>query len=379
MEKIKYPRYLFDQINNWLFQEKVIIVYGPRQVGKTTLCKEIIDGQPNSLYLNCEQVKIKDVLESGNLENIRAYLGDYKLVVFDEAQKIKQIGGLLKLLNDTDPEIQIIATGSSSFELSNEITEPLTGRNIKFIMYPVSLNEVSGIFNPFEIDEKIEGFLRFGMYPDILGRDDSQKTTLLDMLATDYLFRDILNYENLKQPELLVQLLKAIALQLGSEVSFRELAVLLKTTVETIQRYLDILERSFVLFHLTSFSRNLRSELTRSRKYYFYDNGIRNSLIQNYNMLTNRNDIGALWENFCITERMKFLQKEKRKANLYFWRTYQQNEIDLVEESGGELTAIEFKWNPQAKAKTPTMFLTTYPNSQFKVVHSKNFRDFLIG
>jgi predicted AAA+ superfamily ATPase len=379
MERIKYPRYLFDQINNWLFQEKVIIVYGPRQVGKTTLCKEFIDGHPNSLYLNCEQVKIKDVLESGNLENIRAYLGGYKLVVFDEAQKIKQIGGLLKLLNDTYPEIQIIATGSSSFELSNEITEPLTGRNIKFIMYPVSLSEVSGIFNPFEIDEKIEGFLRFGMYSDILEKDDSQKTTLLDMLAPDYLFRDILNYENLKQPELLVQLLKAIALQLGSEVSFRELAVLLKTTVETIQRYLDILERSFVLFHLTSFSRNLRSELTRSRKYYFYDTGIRNSLIQNYNMFTNRNDIGAEWENFCITERMKFLQKEKRKANLNFWRTYQQNEIDLIEESGGVLTAVEFKWNPKAKAKFPKEFLTAYPNSQFKVVHSQNFRDFLMG
>jgi len=378
MEKIKYPRYLFNQMNEWLFQGKVLIVYGARQVGKTTLVNDIVDQHPNSLYLNCELYKVKELLESGNLENIRAYLGNKNPVVLDEAQKIKQIGGLLKLLNDTFPDIQLIATGSSSFDLSNQISEPLTGRNVRFIMFPVSLLEVSGIYNPFEMDEKLDGFLRFGMYPDILGRDDTQKTTLLEMLASDYLFKDILSFENLKHPDLLFKLLKAVALQLGSEVSFRELSNLLKTSVETIQRYLDILERSFVLFRLSSFSRNLRNELSKSQKYYFYDLGIRNSLIQNYNLLTNRNDTGALWENFCIVERMKFLQKEKRHANLYFWRTYQQNEIDLIEEYGGKLVAFEFKWNPGAKVKIPNEFLDAYPESSFRVIHRENYREFLL-
>lgn len=371
-------RSLYAEIKNWLFKGKVVILYGARQVGKTTLVKKIMGDYENTLYLNCERFKVKEILESNNLEQIRSYLGDHKLIIFDEAQKITGIGNLLKLLHDTYPDYQIIATGSSSFELSNEITEALTGRNIKFVMFPLSLSELSTEFSPFEIDEKLEGFLRFGMYPDLINRPEKEKSTLLDMLSTDYLFRDILKHENLKQPDLLIGILKAIALQLGSEVSFRELSNLLKTSVETLQRYLEILERSFVLFHLTSFSRNLRNELARKRKYYFYDTGIRNSIIQNVNVLTNRNDVGGIWENFCIVERIKCMQKAGARANYYFWRTYQQNEIDFIEETGGKLKAWEFKWNPSAKVKIPKLFLDAYKNSEFDVVNRSNFKEKLM-
>jgi predicted AAA+ superfamily ATPase len=372
-------RSLQDEIKNWMFKGKVIILYGARQVGKTTLVKKILDEHENAMYVNCEHYRVREVLESKNLEQIKSYLGNNKLIVFDEAQKIKDIGELLKLIKDSFPEYQIIATGSSSFELSNEITEALTGRNVKFILFPFSLSELASLYSAFELDDRLESFLRFGMYPDIVERPENEKSTLLDMLSNDYLFRDVLKHENLKQPDLLVGILKALALQLGSEVSFRELSGLLKTSVETLQRYLEILERSFVIFHLTSFSRNLRNELARKRKYYFYDIGIRNSIIQNLNSLSNRADIGGIWENFCIVERMKCLQKAGLKANFYFWRTYQQNEIDFIEETGGVLRAFEFKWNPKAKVKIPKLFLETYPESTFEVINRDNFIEKLIA
>jgi uncharacterized protein len=378
MKKIMFDRTLFEGIDSWLFEGKVIILYGPRQVGKTTLAKSFIAKYPGSLYLNCELFKVKDVLESNNLENIKSYLGDHRMVIFDEAQKIRDIGLLLKILTDTCPEYQIIATGSSSFELSDELSEPLTGRNLKFIMYPVSLVEAASVYSSFGLDEKIENMLRFGMYPDILGRNENQQCVLLDELSSDYLFKDALKFEKLKRTELLFNLLKAIALQLGSEVSVRELSNLLKTSSETIQRYLNILERAFIIFKLNSFSRNLRNEIAKSRKYYFYDTGIRNSLIQNYNSLSLRNDTGALWENFCIIEKLKLRQKMGRGSNLYFWRTYQQQEIDLIEEADGQLKAYEFKWNPNNKVKAPKLFLNTYPESEFHIIHRDNYKKFLM-
>ena len=372
-----FNRNLYDQINEWLFQGKVLILYGARQVGKTTLSKQLIANTQDALYINCELFSAKELLESGNLERIRSFLGDAKLVVLDEAQKIRKIGSLLKLFHDTYPQIQLIATGSSSFELSGELSEPLTDRNVKFILYPVALSELQPNNNAFQLEERLHEFLRFGMYPEIIQRNENQKITLLDQMAGDYLFKDVLSFENLKRPELLLNLLKALALKLGNEVSFRELSLLLKVTIETVQRYIELLEKSFVLFRLPSFSRNLRNELTRNHKFYFYDTGVRNSLLHNYLPLDARTDTGAMWENFCVIERLKFNQRNKRNASLYFWRTYQQQEIDLIEECNGKIEAFEFKWNPTAKHKIPSEFIKTY-QTEITVIHRENFRSFLL-
>ncbi|HPR25674.1 MAG TPA: ATP-binding protein [Lentimicrobium sp.] len=360
-----------------MFQGKVIILYGPRQVGKTTLANEIISGQSGALYLNCERQQVWELLNSGNQDRIRQYLGDAKIVVFDEAQKIPQIGSLLKLLIDTYPEIQYLATGSSSFDLSNTLSEPLTGRNVKFIMYPVSLIELSPHFNRFQKDEMLENLLLFGSYPDIIDRPESQKRKLLDELTSDYLFRDVLRFENIRRSDVLVNLLKAIALQTGNEVSMRELSNLLKVAVETVQRYLLLLEQSFVLFSLPSFSRNLRNEISKGRKYYFYDLGIRNNLLQNFTPLSSRNDTGQLWENFCIIERNKKNQAKDRRVNMYFWRTYQQQEIDLIEEHEGILDTFEFKWKSRPGQKIPSGFRNAYPQSTYQIIDRENYHNFL--
>lgn len=377
MDKLKYQRTLQSKITEWLFQGKVIILYGPRQVGKTTLANEVISGQSGALYLNCERQQVWELLNSGNQDRIRQYLGDAKLVVFDEAQKIPQIGSLLKLLIDTYPEIQYLATGSSSFDLSNALSEPLTGRNVKFIMYPVSLIELSTHFNQFQKDEMLDNLLLFGSYPDLIDRPESQKLKLLDELTSDYLFRDVLRFENIRRSDVLVNLLKAIALQIGNEVSMRELSSLLKVAVETVQRYLLLLEQSFVLFSLPSFSRNLRNEISKGRKYYFYDLGIRNNLLQNFTPLSSRNDTGQLWENFCIIERIKQNQAKDRRVNMYFWRTYQQQEIDLIEEHEGILDTFEFKWKSKPGQKLPTGFRNAYPQSTFQIIDRENYHNFL--
>ena len=374
-----FKRTLQEEITSWLFQNKVIILYGARQVGKTTLANDLLDQYPGSLYLNCERQLVWDLLSTRNPERIKEYLGDVKLVVFDEAQKSPHIGLVLKLLIDTYPKIQYLATGSSSFELSDQVAEPLTGRNVKFIMYPISLTEISMNYNRLQVDDMLESLLRFGSYPDIIGRSESQKLKLLDELTGDYLFRDVLRFENIRRPEVLVNLLKAVSLQLGNEVSFRELSNLLKIAVDTVQRYMHLLEKSFVLFSLPSFSRNMRNEISRGRKYYFYDTGIRNSLLQNFSILANRGDIGSLWENFCMIERIKYNQAVGRRVNMYFWRTYQQKEIDLIEEHEGKLEAFEFKWSPKANHKPPAGFLNAYPESNYKVITRENYREFLVS
>lgn len=377
MEEIRYSRYLKEQIETWLFGGKILILYGARQVGKTTLANDILRDYPGALYLNCETNPVYELLSSRNMERIRSYLGETRLLVLDEAQKIREIGLVLKLIHDTWPEIQIIATGSSSFDLLNELSEPLTGRNIKFLLYPLSYSEIARYNHISVMDERLELFLRFGMYPDIVDRPEHQKIMLLDELANDYLFRDILKIDVLKRPEVLRNLLKALALQMGNEVSYNELSRLLKVSVETIQRYIEILERSFIILKLGSFSRNLRKELARSQKFYFYDLGLRNSLLQNFNSLDTRSDTGALWENFCLIERVKANQRKQRLVNMYFWRTYDQKEIDLIEETGGNLYAWEFKYSPVQKAKKPAEFLRTYPGSGFNVIHRENYYSFL--
>ncbi len=370
------PRYLRNSIENWLFKGKVIIIYGPRQVGKTTLAKQILD-QYNGVFVNCEILAVKEILESQNPDKIKAYFGNTTLVVLDEAQKIKNIGTTLKILVDTFPEMQIIATGSSSFDLANEVVEPLTGRNIKFTLFPFSLFELHFRHDKFSLHGKLGDFLVYGTYPDVIDRSYSEMKTLINEISTDYLYQDVLEFKSLKKSDLLHKLLKALALQLGNEVSYHELATLLQTSSETIQHYIDLLEKSFVIFRLTSFSRNLRNELGKKTKIYFYDLGVRNSILQNYTPMDNRNDIGALWENFCIIERIKRNQRLDRLVNMYFWRTYSQKEIDYIEEADGELLAVEFKWSGRKKAKKPIEFFEAYENSDFLVVSPDNYQDFL--
>lgn len=372
-----YDRYIVQNLSNWIGKGKVILIFGARQVGKTTISKHLIANSQNALFLNCERLIVKEALESKNIDSIVQLFNGAKLVVLDEAQKIADIGTVLKLLIDEKPDIQVIATGSSSFDLHNEVNEALTGRNIKFTMFPLSIQEFSKGKDNIMLKEKLENMLRFGMYPDIVDRVEIQKIDLLDSIATDYLYRDVLEFQNIKKSSLLINLLKALALQLGNEVSHRELSQLLGTSVETVQKYLILLEQSFVIFRLGSFSRNLRKELSNNNKYYFFDLGIRNSLIQNYNTLNNRTDKGALWENFMIVERKKHLDAINKKVNHYFWRTYDQKEIDLVEESGGTLSCYEFKYKDKKKTKIPHEFLETYPNSTFEEINSENFWKFV--
>ena len=377
MDKVIYKRTLMDKIKPWFYQAKIIIIYGPRQVGKTTLVNELIKTRQDAVYMNCERQAVYELLDSRNPERIMQHIGENNMVVFDEAQKIPKIGELLKLLIDTYPEIQYIATGSSSFDLTNVLSEPLTGRNVKFIMYPLSLVELSAHYDKIRQDEMLEDLLLYGSYPDIVGRTQKQKEKLLEELSSDYLFKDVLKFENIRRSDILLNLLKAIALQAGHEVSLRELSNMLNVAVDTIQRYITLLEKSFVLLSLSSFSRNLRSEISKGKKYFFYDLGIRNSLLQNFTPLSGRNDLGQLWENFCLIERIKYNQFIERRVNMYFWRTYQQQEIDLIEEHSGKLHAFEFKWNPKKSTKAPQSFIKAYPESEYTIINRKNYQDFI--
>jgi len=371
-------RKIEESIKRALFKGKIIIIYGARQVGKTTLVKKILseygkDGQ----YYNCELLSVERGLSEPEAEKIRSFLGNYKLVVLDEAQKIPDIGRILKIMVDTYPEMQIIATGSSSFDLQQKISEPMTGRIFQFILYPLSVREITDYGGRQTLYAKLESLLRFGGYPEIffLGEKDAQGR--LNEIASNYLYRDILQFEGLKKSEVIKNLLQALALQLGQEVSYQELAVKLGINRLTIQKYIGILEQSFVIFKLNAFSRNKRKEISKSIKVYFYDLGIRNSLIENFNPLEIRNDVGALWENFCIIERKKENDVQGRFANMYFWRTYDQKEIDLVEEREGKLFGYEFKWKNK-KIKPPKDFLSRYPGSSFQGITSDNFDKFLL-
>jgi predicted AAA+ superfamily ATPase len=373
-------RTLQKDIERWMFRNKVLIIYGARQVGKTTLAREVLKQFPSeSIYLNCETFSVQQSLQSIDPGRLKEVIGNVRLVVMDEAQRIENIGLILKILHDTLPELQIIATGSSSFDLSNKINEPLTGRAIEFVLYPFSYREMQQIYSAHELPGRWRSFIRFGLYPEIIDKPENEAVLLLDNLTGKYLYKDIFEYEQIKKPQFLVKLLQMLALQVGSEVSLNELSVSLQINRSTVERYLDILEKAFVIFRLYSFSRNLRSELTRKIKIYFYDIGIRNSLINNFNTADLRTDTGSLWENFFIVERLKYLHSNEKNPNRYFWRTHQGKEIDYIEESGGRLNAYECKVNPSAKAAMPKEFATTYPNSEFQLITTDNYWRFLLN
>jgi len=356
-----------------LFKGKVIIIYGARRVGKTTLAKQILKEYPESKYINCELLQHKTALETTNSEKLKDIIGTHRLVVLDEAQSIRNIGLVLKIIADTFPGTQIIATGSSSFDLATEISEPLTGRMRKYTLYPFSHNEIARVYSLADLKAKMDGFLRFGLYPEVYDKNEDDSIEELNELASNYLYKDVLQYQNIKKPNLIIDLLRALALQLGSEVSLHELAKLLKQNSHTVLRYIELLEKSFVIFRLRAFSRNLRNEISKTQKIYFFDLGIRNSLIQNFNPIAIRNDTGGLWENFCILERMKYLENNRKFVNTYFWRTYSQQEIDYIEEYGGMLHAYEFKYATAKKVTIPKAFSSSYPDHLFTLITPDNF------
>jgi len=370
-------RQLEQNIEKWLFKGKIIILYGPRQVGKTTLSKKLIEKYGDqSSYINCDDIYNKQQLEIPNAGHLKKFLGNGRFFVFDEAQRIRNIGLTLKLLIDTFPELQIVATGSSSFDLSNKVNEPLTGRALEFILYPFSYSELSEAFSSRETHSSLEHLLRFGSYPTVVNKTESESVTLLKNLASQYLYKDIFEFEEIRKPDLLLKMLQLISFQIGNEVSIHELAVKLEVSTKLVSKYLDLLEKVFVIFRLGALSRNPRNEITKKKKIYFYDLGVRNILIQRMTSLEIRDDIGTLWENFCVLERKKKLHYEENFANQYFWRSQSGSEIDYVEESEGKINGYEFKWSKD-KIRIPELFVKKY-KATVNLITKDNFDEFVL-
>ena len=359
-----------------IFKRKIIVIQGPRQVGKTTLAKELIRKYGNDKsYINCDIVANANGMATEDAKKLRAFLGEGKFFVIDEAQKVKNIGLNLKILVDTYPEIQIIATGSSSFYLSAQIGEPLVGRMFKYILYPFSLKEIYSANKGGA--ENIGNLLVYGSYPDVITGKAILKIDYLTTLSSNFLYKDISGFEEIRKPELLRNLLEMLAYQLGNEVSYNELATKLGVRRETILRYMYILEEAFIIFRLYPFSRNLRNEIGRKHKVYFYDLGIRNAIINKLDSAQVRDDIGALWENFCIIERKKQIQDNHWYRGLYFWRTTSQKEIDYIEDYDGSLYAYEFKWGKK-EYKIPKEFMNASPGSSATIVNQSNYLEWLM-
>ncbi len=371
------PR-IYDDIGKLLEAGKVLVIYGPRRVGKSTLLKNYLSKTDSKYRFDVgDNIKVQEILSSQDFSQIIPYAEEYELLVIDEAQQIKNIGMGLKIIVDQLPKIKVVATGSSSFDLANQIGEPLVGRKKTKILYPVSHLELLKKNTEFELKEKAEEFLIYGCYPEILtAKFKSDKIQLLEEISNSYLLKDILTLEKVKSSKILLDLLRLLAFQVGNEVSLNELAATVGLDVKTVARYLDLFEKSFVLYNLRGFSRNLRKEVNTKSKYYFFDNGIRNAIISNFNDLDTRDDVGKLWENFLVVERIKKQAYKNIFANNYFWRTWDQKEIDWIEEREGKLFGYEFKYSP-TKTKIPKEFLETYPNSKIKVITKENYLEFL--
>ena len=350
---------------------------GARQVGKSTLLQSLLGGDENVLWLSGDDDDVRELFRSISSTRLKAIVGNRKTVVIDEAQRIEDIGLRLKLITDQMPGVQVIATGSSSLELSSKVNEPLTGRKRELKLYPLSFREMVSHTSFLEEHRMIPHRLIYGYYPEVVCSPANEKVVLKELIDS-YLYRDLLSFETLRKPDVIVRLLKALSLQIGSQVSYNELASLLGLTSKTVEKYLDILEKSYIIFRLGSFSRNMRNELKLSRKIYFWDLGIRNAVIGNMAPLENRNDTGALWENFLIAERMKYNSYSNSFAQSYFWRTKDQSEIDYLEEEDSILSAYEFKWNPaKSKTKCPASFAAAYPSSTYRVITPDNIEEFI--
>jgi len=373
------PRY-YKNLGQYLKPKHVLIIFGPRQVGKTTLLNQFLSQTSLKYKLDSgDNIRIQNLLGSQDFEKILSYAEGYDLIALDEAQQIPNIGMALKILVDQKPDLSIIATGSSSFDLSQSVGEPLTGRKVTLTLYPIAQMELLEMFNPHELREKLEDFLIFGGYPEVLtAKLREEKISILRELVDSYLLKDILALERIKSSEILLKLVKLLAFQVGQLVSFHELSTQLHIDVKTVSRYLDLLEKSFIICKLGGFSRNLRNEITSKHKYYFLDLGIRNAVIAQFNPLDARDDIGQLWENFVFIERLKKDSYTNFYGNRYFWRTYNGQEIDFLEEVENKLSAFEAKWSEKKKVQEPTAWKENYPGSSFYVVNPDNYLKYVM-
>jgi len=356
---------------------KAIIILGPRQVGKTTLIKSLFKDEPDVLWINGDELDIQALFANISATRLKAIIGKNTMLILDEAQRIKDIGLRLKLITDQIPDVQLIVTGSSALELANEVNEPLTGRKWEYMMFPISFEEMVNHHGLLEEKRMLPHRLIYGYYPEVINQMGSEKE-ILKTLAESYLYKDVLLLDQVKRPDALIKLLQGLSFQVGSQVSYNELSQLCGIDSKTVEKYIVLLEQAYVIFRLGSFSRNLRTELKKSRKIYFYDNGIRNAIIANFSQIENRADIGALWENFLVSERIKYLSYHQHYSNNWYWRNVEQQEIDYIEEADGKLQAFEFKWNPKAKAKLPFSFKQAYPKASYEVIHPENFDLFLL-
>lgn len=371
-------RALTSKIQGKIGKGKIILIIGPRQVGKTTLARHIAkQHEDDFVWLNGDEPDIRTILEGATSTVLQNLSGRKNIIVIDEAQRIRNIGLTLKLFHDTFPEKQLIVTGSSAFDLANEINEPLTGRKYEYQLYPFSFGEMVKEHGLIEENRQLEHRLVYGYYPEVVQAQGEEIETLIS-LSGSYLYKDVLTLGILKKPQILEKLLQALALQLGSEVVFHEVAQIVGADPKTVENYIDILEKAYVVFRLPSLSRNMRNEIKRGKKIYFYDNGIRNAILKNFSPLGVRQDVGGLWENFLITERLKHNHYNQSYVNVFFWRNHAQQEIDYIEEKNGRFRAFEFKWNTRKKAFFSKSFLKAYPNTDTRVIQRDNYHEFLL-
>ena len=369
-----YIRTLSSIIENKIGKGKAIILTGPRQVGKTTLFNMILKDKSH-LFLDGDDPTVRELLTEPNIEQLKSIIGKHKILFIDEAQRIDGIGITLKIITDQFKDVQLLVSGSSSFDLSNKLHEPLTGRKWEYTLFPISWEEYENKHGFLITEQQLENRVIFGSYPDIINNPGDERE-ILKNLVSSYLYKDILSYSDIRKPEVLDKLVQALALQMGNEISYNELAQIVGVDKNTISKYIDILQKGYIIFKLGSFSRNLRNEIKTNKKIYFYDNGIRNMVISNFSNINIRSDKGALWENFLISERLKQNQYKNSLLRMYFWRTKQQQEIDLVEEGDGSISAFEFKYSPNKKVKFPKTFIEKY-NPDTHVINRSNFRNFV--
>lgn len=370
-------RIIDNKIKEKLFKGKAILLIGSRQIGKTTSLKEIFSSDDNVLWLSGDDPDTQSFFENVTSERLKVLFGKKNIIIIDEAQRINNIGLKLKLITDNIKDLQLVATGSSAFELADKTKESLTGRKWEYQMFPLSFQEMVEHHGFITEKRLLPHRLVYGYYPEVITNPGDEKQ-ILKSLSDSYLYKDILTLDYIKKSDKLIKLLQALAYQIGSQVSYNELSQIVGIDAKTIEKYIQILEKCYIIFRLNSFSRNLRNELTTSRKIYFYDNGIRNAIISNFMQIESRTDIGVLWENFLISERIKFTEYNNHWCNKYFWRTKNQQEIDYLEEYDGKLHAYEFKWNENAKVKFPKTFVDAYPDTELHTITPKNIEDFLI-
>lgn len=369
-------RHIEDLINRNTGKGKAVIILGARQVGKTTVLEKMFSGKKDVLWLDGDEPQVKAAFQNISSDRLKAIIGDHKVLVIDEAQNIEEVGQKLKLVTDLIKDVHLIVSGSSSFELADKLNEPLTGRKREFNLYPVSYREMSDHHGLLKEAGMLKHRLVYGYYPETVTSPGKEKKVLKELLNS-YLYKDVLKWGKLKKSERILKLLQAIAFQVGNEVSYSELGTITGLDKQTVESYIQLLEQAFVVFRLGAFSRNLRKELSRSRKIYFFDNGIRNALINNFSDIDLREDRGKLWENFLISERIKYLNYSELWVSQYFWRTYDQQEIDYIEESDGEFSAYEFKWNARKNYKIPEIFKKEYKVRKTEIITPENFENFV--